>query len=280
MYTNILNIEEFLKMTEGLSCLKGVIKITDVETGESIEKNNLVLLRTRLIVLLGLFKPDNVQELEERNGYIHNDNRKVCLFKIGSGGADVQATALQPFVPKFNDTDLAKPIPFIITSPDKYLDPDYEKNPSVFFPSTTEFDKKMRETYHCPVKNVDDTVYYYAKTFDDNSMRIIFNKEVNELYAHMTLSIDAIDSRGYSVNELGLLLAEQRYFKIDGDMNRVTEAGQEVSISVDEYNALQTGKENYILGYTDEELVTRVTFDTESLRSLSRKLLIEYRVYA
>lgn len=277
-FTEFLNFEDFLKYNDK-ALFRGKVIIKDLETGKVKEDDNLIVLRTRLFALQQLFKPEDQAEVEADAGYITNNNRKVCLFKIGMGGADIQSTALQPFVPKFSDEDLAKPIPFVITSPDKYIDPELEANPSIFTPDKKEFTKKMRETYHCEESNIDDTVQYFAKTFDDNSFKIVFNKDSNTLYAHMTLSIDAIDSRGYSMNELGLLLAEERYFPINPDTLERLPEGR--SISYDEFKVLDESlKEGYIKGYIDAELVSRITFDTISLRSLAKKLLIEYRIYA
>lgn len=262
--------------------LQGKVIIKDMETNEILqEEDNLVVLRTRLFVLQNLFKPEDWQKVESDNGYLSNNNRKVCLFKIGRGGADTQAAPFQPFVPKFSDTDLAKPIPFVVTTPDKYIDPELEANPSIYLPDKSEFSKEHRKLYHESKKSIDGSVSYYAKVFDENSMKIVFNKDSNELYAHMTLSITPTEARGYELNELGLVIAEKVFYKVDSELNRVIENGKEVFIDEIAYKKLNSSQQNsYIEGYRDCELASRVTFDTESLRSLSRGLIVEYRIYA
>lgn len=252
--------------------LRGHVKVKDKATGKLlVEKDNIITLRTRLFVLKNLFGEDLVND--ESQGYINNPRRKICLFKIGQGGADIESSPFQPFIPKFSDEDLAKPVPFVSVSPDKNLDPDLEANPSIR-ESLTEDEEKI---YHLPYHRPDMSVSYYAKKFDSSSLKIAFNKDSNELYAHLTLSINPNEARGYYINEFGLVLAEEVYFKLDSKGNTIDNE----RISLEAYAKLnEEQKKQYKYGYADCELCSRVTMDTISLSSLSAGLEIEYLVYA
>jgi len=215
--------------------------------------------------------------------YIKNDRRRICLFKIGMGGADTQSAPFQPFVPKFTDRDLANPIPFVVTNSIKELDPELDANPSVFLPDKHNFNKAKREVYHWAEENADDSVSYFAKTFDN--IKFNFNTESNEMYAELQLTIENWDARGFFFNELGLLLAEEYYIKIDSDLNYLKdENGELITISESEFKeemAATKGacEDNYIKQYKDMELFSRVTFGTKSLKTLNNKLIMEYRIY-
>lgn len=227
------------KINNHKNYLKGHIILRDEFNNIILEKDNLIVLRGRTFALEKLF---NESISTENSGYISNINRTICLFKIGSGGADVQSTPFEPYVPAYSDIDLANPIPFITLDPNKMSDPDKVDNPSIV-ESLTEAD---RSKYFLSVNKDNDIIDYYGKIFE-GSPEWVFNKETNEVYKKISLKIDANEARGYIVNELGLVLAE--------------------------YDSENTN-------YKDAELFSRVTFDSQSLTSLTKFITIEYFIYA
>lgn len=179
----------------------------------------------------------------EDSGYINDHSRTIALFKIGQGGADVNGSPFNPLVPKFSDTDLYQAVPFIIEDPDKYNDPNKKANPSIVEQMSL-FDKNK---YYLPVGRADGSKAFYGKIFEADNNRWRLNKSTGEVYQLLTMRIEPNEARGFMINEIGLVLAKY-------DKNNNT--------------------------YSNEELATRITFDTESLTSLSKGLIIEYYVYA
>jgi len=273
----MIDYKRFNDAIKSKDTLRGHITIKDEDGNILEDKDNLIVLRSRLFVLLSLFKPDALTREDMEETYIKNDNRRICLFKIGMGGADTQSAPFQPFVPKFTDRDLANPIPFVVTNEVKELDPELNANPSVFLPDKVHFDKTKREAYHCSRNNEDDSVSYFAKTFDDVDFH--FSTDDSEIFAALTLTIENWDARGYFFNELGLLLAEECYAPVN-DKLEITEKDESKWISEEAYYALNESEmSKYIKQYRDEELFSRVTFGTKSLKSLNNKLIMEYRIY-
>lgn len=261
--------DDSLNLNEGMSCFRGHVKIKDKDTNETlVDEDNLILLRTRLFVIKKLFELG--EDREKENGYISNDNRKICLFKIGNGGADINATPFQPHVPKFSDTDLSNPVPFIHVTEMKYMDSDFESNPSVLMPNEYELLNKRDEYYitkNGARNQVTNISSYDAKAFNDSS--IVFDRGNNLLYADLELEISDMDARGEFINEIGLLMAEEIYVSGDGEV-----------LTKVEYERLSAENQLYYRkSWRDEELATRITFDTISLQSATRSLIIEYRIY-
>lgn len=217
--------------------LKGHLTFRDPLTGEVIlEKDNLVTLRLRSFVLELLFGMNT-------NAGINNTNRKICLFKIGSGGADLTASPLEAIAPKVTDTELYNPIPFVITSSLKETIPEYQANPSIL-ESLTEEQTKI---YYLPQEQPDGSVRYYGKRFEEDSERIKYDTNNGVVYWHGSCRITAEEARGFVLNELGLVFAEY-----DEATN----------------------------SYSDVELATHVTFASNALLSLNNGVLIEYLLYA
>jgi hypothetical protein len=222
--------------------LRGRVRIHEIidEFGNTILKQE----KDNLIVLRGrtfaLEKLFNDPIDPVSSGYKVNMNRTICLFKIGAGGADIESAPFQPFTPSYNDEDLALPIPFVIEDSNKYSDPEKTNNPSII----DSMSEEHRKIYHLPQIRNNGTSEYYAKVFEVKP-QWVFNKTTNEVYKKIMLKINENEARGFMVNELGLLIAER-----DGNV------------------------------YKDAELFSRVTFDTESLTSLTKSLLIEYLIFA
>lgn len=218
--------------------LRGHVILRDALTGEIIEeKDNLITLRARSFVLELLFG------LNAPEGYINNKDRTVCLFNIGSGGADLQASPLEAISPKFSDTGMYSEIPFVIVSDLKETLPEYQANPSII----EELNEEQKKTYYLPKEQPDGSVRYYAKVFEKDSERLKLDKNNGVVYWHGTCRITPQEARGFVLNELGLILAHYD----------------------EERNA-----------YTDAEQFSHITFSSIALTSLNNGILIEYLVYA
>ena len=235
-----INLEDNLSFKEGK--IKGHVIVKDGETGEILtEKDNLVLMRTRVFVFEHLFK------VSPPSSYscIKNNNRQICLFKIGQGGADVNAAAFNPYTPKFSDKDLSQPVPFITVHPDKDSDATLDSNPSI----VTELTNEQKLKYHLPKQNPDGSVSYYGKIFEPESKGWVIDNNTGEVAYSLSLRIEENEARGYIINEIGTILAEP-----------------------------QPNKQNPVTFIADE-LCSRITFDSESLTSLNKSIEIEYIFY-
>lgn len=221
--------------------IKGSVVIRDLQTKEVIlNKDNLVLFRSRLFLFENLFK----QEPPSSLGLVNNRDRKICLFKVGSGGADINGNPFNPYVPKFSDTDLANPVPFVIEDTMKDSDPAKKNNPSVY----TEIPAEKKHLYHLKgSQEVDGSYSYYGKIFEDNTEEFgwSIDSETGKIQYKIHMIIQPDECRGFLINELGLVIANET---TSGDVTT----------------------------YTQPELATRITFDTESLTSLTKGLDIEY----
>jgi hypothetical protein len=220
--------------------LSGRIKLHVDDFGNKVlEKDNLIVLRGRTFALEKLF--DSPID-PTTSGYKVNMNRTICIFKIGSGGCDVNSAPFQPFTPLYSDENLATPVPFVIEDSQKYADQLKTDNPSII-EAMTDADKHR---YYLPSLKSNGSAEYYGKVFEV-APQWVFNKDTNEVYKKIMIKVDANEARGFLVNELGLVIAEY-----DSATNT----------------------------YVDDELFSRVTFDTESLTSLTKTLLIEYLIFA
>lgn len=227
--------------------IRGHLIFKDPITKEVVhEEDNLVLMRTRTWLFEQLFKtaaPANVST-------INDSTRSIGLFSIGSGGADVNANPFTPYVPKFSDRALGQPVPFVIIDPDKDNNTESQSNPSI----VKVLDSVQKKLYYMPTSNADGTTPYYAKRFNGatdakllgNSRGWDVNTNDGKVAFSISMTITNTEARGTMFNEIGLWLA-----KFDSATNT----------------------------YKNAELATRVTFDTESLSSLTRGIEIEYVMY-
>lgn len=238
-----LNISENNKKEH----VRGHVILKDHDTGKVlVEKDNLVLLRTRVWLFEQLFKTTPPTTYSST---VDND-RQIALLTIGQGGADVNATAFSPYVPKFDDKALGQKVPFIIVNPDKDNDSSLKPNPSV----VQELSEDQKNVYYLPETEPDGSIYYYGKRPTNananspygNSKGWNIDQSTGEVSFSIEFSIGTTDARGYIINELGLFLAHY-----DKGSNT----------------------------YTNSELATRITFDSESMNSLTKTLDIEYILY-
>ena len=224
--------------------VRGHLIFRDAETGKVLhEQDNLVLMRTRVFLFEHLFGVDPPQEYECARKQYSSENRHICLFKVGSGGADVNANAFNPYTPKFSDKDLSQPVPFVIRNIDKDEEVSFQDNVSVY----TELTDEMKNLYYLPSTRPDGSIYYYGKKFNETGSKgWMIDQSTGEIAYSLSMTITEAECRGYMINEIGVILAEY-----------------------DEENNT----------YIDPELATRITFDTESLKNASKAIEIEYIFY-
>lgn len=284
-----LNLKDYINTGDKTSktYIKGHVVIKDDFGNTILEKDNLVLLNTRIFLFEHLFK---VGSPDSNDGYDKNrHNMKVCLFRVGQGGADVNATPFNPYVPTYNDQDLTQPIPFITYDNNKNNDEelinnesivgddiDYETTPRSVFNNLNVYYKKY---YQCLPRSyqsvISDIKPYYAKLIDiENNSNLGWNNDyesTGELSFKIALSIDANECRGNVINELGLILADFNTIKLTESNSNYSNTINENSVSFPCYLATDV-KSDWILA-------TRITFDSISLTSTYSKFNIYYTLY-
>ena len=218
------------------------------DKGEVIDiRKNLVLMEARIHLFNHLFQGKKVGSTSEITTYNENLDRIICLFKIGSGGADVNGSPFTPYVPKFNDTDLGQPVPFIIQDPNKDSTLEGRSNPSI----VVTLNDEQKKTYFLEQTFEDGTTKYYGKIFEPSSTTWKLDKALGKVAYSVTLRIEYNEARGFMFNELGLVLGKPLY-----DVDNTT-----------------------IKNVTYPTLASRVTFDTKPLTDLTSDLEIEYIIY-
>jgi len=203
-----------------------------------LEKDNLIVLRGRAYALELLFK----DPIPSSSGYLNDLTRKICMFKIGSGGADIQSSPFQPFVPLYSDMDLSNPVPFVIEDSTKNDTDDKKNNTSIIEQMTAAQKKK----YYGGVSRSDGSTAYYNKVFDNEPLWVV-NKDTNEVYKKILININTNEARGYFINELGLTIAA--YDETNNIMNNI-------------------------------ELFSRVTFNTRPLNTSTSSFIATYLIFA
>lgn len=234
------------------SLIKGHVIFKDPETHNIVfEKDNLVLLRTRVLLFQHLFGVSDEDTENQLNGFsnIIDKNRTICLFSVGSGGADINAAAFNPYVPKFSDRALSQPVPFVIVDKNKDTDIEKQDNPSIIT-ALTDAQKKI---YYNGIKQEDESIYYFYKAFESSSKGLIVDKYTGEVKFSISMKIEPNECRSTEINELGTFFA-------------VKNSNGTISTTDSEGNSLL-------------ELASRITFDTESLSSLTKGIEIEYIFY-
>ncbi len=201
-------------------------------------KNNLIVLRGRTLALEKLFDLDLDGEFPP--DYIINRARKICLFKVGTGGT-LPDDPFNPIVVQYGERDLASPAPFRTLVPSLG---------DVFIPDEAERYFGENITSGGPDGDVLD---YYLKRINISTEfepEWEFDQATNTVAVKMVLKLDDNDTKDMLINELGLFAAE---------------------VGVDAGTGVVT--------FNDPEMVSRITFDTESM-SGNKEILIDYYIFA
>ena len=246
-FTKIVDGVNLGDLQDGVEQVHGRVIVKDADTGEVLmDKENLVLMRTRVWLFEQLFKVDAPASLN----YTKDDKRSITFFSIGSGGADINANPFAPFVPKFSDVELGQRIPFVTVDPDKANNAESQANPSIVSSLTS----AQKNVYYMPAPNSDGTTPYYAKRFKGATADNMFGSSTGwvvdnysgKIAFSLAMNIDKSEARGNVVNEIGLWMAT--------------------------YNKSSNT-------FTNPFLATRICFDTDSLSSLNKNIEIEYVMY-
>ena len=247
--SKIDNMSEYFsdRLNNKIGNLRGKVIFRDPETKKIVlEKDNLIMMRTRVWLLEQLFNTDLPDNYKANS----SPDRFIALFSVGSGGADVNNAPFTPFAPKYSDKDLGEKIPFVIENPDKENSDRLANDPSVY----SKLDQNQLETYYETRTNPDGSTYYFAKRFANatpnnplgDSRRWIIDNSDGSVAFSLKMYIEKEECRGNLINELGLWLGN--------------------------YNS-KTNK------FSNMELASRITFNTESLSSLTKGIEIEYIIY-
>lgn len=220
-----MEIHENVNVKDSGINVKGKIEVFDKHGNKILTRNNLVVLRGRAFILEKLFEDEGV---DDEYDVVYDSSKKrlksrrPCLFTIGTGGAQSTGASSvvspSPFLPSYTDLGMTSQVPFITGS------------------------GEGGNTYF---KHEGDS--YYAKVFD--SVTWGYNEASNEVFKKITLSINANEARGYTINELGLLIGKPTY------------SGSNIT------------------SVTDLDLMTRVTFTGIPLTG-SDTFTINYYLYA
>lgn len=221
-----MDIKENIALKDSGINIKGKVEILDKFGNVLLRKNNLVVQRGRAFILEKLFedsKDKNHNAIYDRNNHTRPILRRPCLFTIGTGGAqstgNSSVSSPSPFLPSYSDIAMTAQVPFITGS---------GTGGNTYFKQ--EGDK------------------YYAKKFDNVEWG--YSESTNEVYKKIILTINSNEARGYTINELGLMVGKPSY-NASGDMVTVT----------------------------DLDLMTRVTFTGIPLTG-SDSFTINYYLYA
>lgn len=241
-----IKMKDLIEVVKGKSTLlHGRVELYDDETGELIfRKNNLVLLRGRTFALEKMFDMPNTLDM----GYntANMETKKICLFKIGNGGADpANPFTLLAGVVAPNNTSLVNEIAFKIQEegepkPDKYFD----------------------------LKNMNDgtnNMAYYCKTFDEAEYFMNSNTE-DEVGVKLTISLEPGDfCTTMSVDENGYKVYKRSTF--------INEIGLCIGNPVLDQN-------NKVTDIRNIELITHCTFESEPYMNPLKSSTVYYYLYA
>lgn len=219
--------------------LGGTVLFRSKATGKVLlRKENLVLLRSRIFALESLFKLLLPGELAG-DLVPGNLDRKVCLWKVGTGGT-IPGSPFMPIVPQPTDKALASEVPFRVVKTGLGETLPIGDQDKYFGAVEEGTGEALLTKYYLKRINVGNASDSYMSVW-------YLNRSTNTAYIKTTLDFDASDARGEKVNELALYL------------------GAETVVN---------GKP----AFTNLEMATRLTFDTESLQG-EKEVTIEYYVF-
>ena len=252
-YVDSNNIE--IKQPVGM---RGHVVFKDSNENPIFEKDNTIVLRGRTFALEKLFGVEIDGHLSAatatRDAYLRGLERTLCLFGCGSGGTP-NNSPFNPTPPGYDDQKLAAPAPFRVV-----YGQDFGGN-STEIPTLP---SSIKDKYpHTKTVQTADGYFnseFYYKNFDNMTWGL--KRDTNEVYRKIRLSIIEDDfrtireraneyKREILINELGLFIARK---EIDGTV------------------------------VTVPELFSRITFDSESLRSASvtgatKEIFIDYYIF-
>ena len=238
--------------------MRGEVEFRDSENNLIFKKKNTIVLRGRTFVLEKLFGTEIDEYLSAatatKDAYQRGLSRSLCLFSCGTGGTPSNSP-FQPIPPGYDDQKLAAAAPFRVVYGEDFggttsTIPTLPADVSATYPHVKTL--KASSGYY-------NSEFYY-KVFDEMTWGL--DRATNEVFRKIRLSIKEDDfrtireraneyKREILVNELGLFFALKN---VDGTINGTP------------------------------ELFSRITFDSESLRSASitgatKEIYIDYYIF-
>lgn len=220
-----MEIHENVNVKDSGINVKGKIEVFDKHGNKILTRNNLVVLRGRAFILEKLFEDDGVDDDHDvvyGSSEKRPKSRRPCLFTIGTGGAQSTGASSvvspSPFLPSYTDLGMTAPVPFIKGA------------------------GQGGNTYF----KTDGGDSYYAKVFD--SVTWGYNEASNEVFKKITLSINANEARGYTINELGLLIGKPEY-DTDGNIKGIAEESLDLMTRVTFTGIPLTGSDTFTINY-------------------------------
>ena len=249
-----------IKFEDKMPSIKGHIKIVNNDNGEVLyDKDNLILLSMRLLALQLLSNsnlPTNFESLSDLKNYYRdlptsvNIKRNICGFTFGNSGTN-NVAPFTPYVPSFKDTTLGDnptfhPIPFITTNVSGSQivgSTEYDNlsqiinSPSIYTDSnTTVLRSESAVKYFNGVIDGNSNYAFYYKVIDKskNDWYIDINN-TGTISLTFVLDVESHDLIGQTLNELGLVIADDVYDNSTGDliaiMNNTSMIGSRVTFT-------------------------------------------------
>ena len=238
--------------------MRGVVEFRDADNNLIFKKKNTIVLRGRTFVLEKLFGTEIDEHMSAatatKDAYLRGLSRSLCLFSCGTGGTPSNSP-FNPIPPGADDQKLAAAAPFRVV-----YGQDFGGTTSTIptLPADIALDYPHLKSLKASSGFYNSEFYY--KTFD--SLTWGLDRTTNEVYRKIRLSIIEDDfrtireraneyKREILINELGLFMAQKN---VDGTINGTP------------------------------ELFSRITFDSESLRSASitgatKEIYIDYYIF-
>jgi hypothetical protein len=291
----------------------GLVLVKNRRGDVLLRKNNLVVFRGRLFALEKIFgqpfntpfsfmpnrnagnergsNPETISSLT--NGVnIGNDlrnllNRKVCLFSIGEGGVATNAWFSPSVVPP-TSTALTQRIAFCDTASSDYL-----VNTNFYHAEELAEGAESSKCYYKRLNTKDagdNFLPHWVFDTTTNTLAMMTTLHINESYLS-----NPSDGQIKRINELALYMANEseNYTQLTPNVSGIGDYTVGTTIPNDVY-ILDDGVYTAVYGeftegvtyfkkgpstFTDIEMFSRITFDTESLYA-NKELIIEYYIFA
>lgn len=202
---------------------------------------SVIFTKWNLIVLRGrVLALENLFGIQNTLNTYGNTTGRKILT-FGIGTGGAQV--ISPFSvnnPASTDVALTTPVPFLTINSTSPVGIDYPIDANTS--TFAAFETGEAAFYPGGGTTITSTIkQYYYKTFTTPTLEI--DESNNEAYVKATLTIGTRDARGRNINEMGLFFMTPS-------------------------------------SYLEPELFSRITFNTESLASITKELTVEYYIYA
>lgn len=217
--------------------IRGRVEIFDIDGNKILEKDNLILLSTRLAILYNLFRDQKIIDIARAKKYLPsstNKNKKdyiptICGFMFGCNGANISNPSILR-VPAPNDnynninslnnnSNSFIPVPMLsvnsvggdlINTAGSYNNiSEFINSPKINDNESIIYDQKDNAINAVKYFSPDDLKgeNYYCKAINTSNSNISINPENFEIEYTIKFNIGSYDLIGKSFNEIGLVIA-------------------------------------------------------------------------